>query len=55
MLCTFLSLSKIYKFVNINHNSCNISEGEEVLKSRRILAVGSTKKTGKTREILKTM
>ena len=37
------------------HHSWNISEGEEELKSRQILAVGCTKKTGKTREILKSM
>ena len=44
MLCTFLSLSKIYNFVDGNHNSRNISEGDEVLRSRPILAVGRTKK-----------
>ena len=48
----FLSLSKIYNFVNGNHNSRNKSEGKKVLKSRQILAVGCTKKTGKTKEIL---
>ena len=32
-----------------------MSEGEEVLKSRQILPVGRTKKTVKTREILKSM
>ena len=52
MLCTFLSLSKIYNFVNNNHNSRNISEYEKVLKSRQILAVGYPKKTGKAREIV---
>ena len=55
MLCTFFTLSKTYNFVSGNHISRNISEGEEVLKSRQILAVGCTKKTGKTREILKSM
>ena len=30
MLCTFLSSSKIYNFVNGNHKSRNISEGKEV-------------------------
>ena len=55
MLLTFLSLSKICNFVNGNHNLRNISEGEEVLKSRQISAIGCTKKTGKAREILKTM
>ena len=49
MHCTFLSLSEIYNFVNDNHNSRNISEGIEVVKSRQILTVGCTKKTGKTR------
>ena len=55
MLCTFLNLSKIYNFVSSNDNSRNISEGEEVLKSREILAVRCTKKTDKTRDILKSM
>ena len=55
MLCTFLSLSNIYNFVIGNHNSQNISEGEKVLRSRQILTVGCAKKTGKTREILKSM
>ena len=41
--------------VNGNHNSQNISEGQEVIKSRPILATRCAKKTGKTREILKTM
>ena len=45
----------VYNFVNDNRNSRNVSEGEEVLKSRQILAVGYSKKTGKTREILKIM
>ena len=55
MLCTVLNLAKMYNFVNGNHNSRSISEGEEVLKSRQILAIACTKKIGKTREILKTM
>ena len=55
LLCTFLSSSTIYNFVNGDHNSWNISEGEQDLKSRQILAVGYSKKTGKTREILKSM
>ena len=41
--------------MNGNHNSWNMSEGEEELKSCQILAVGCTKKTGKTREIVKSM
>ena len=53
-LC-FVRLSKIHNFVNAHHNSQNTSEGEEVLKSSLILAVGLTKKTGKTREILKSI
>ena len=55
MLCTFLNLSKLYNFVSGNHNLRNMSEGEEVLKSRQILAVGCTNKIGKTREFLKSM
>ena len=55
MLCMFLSLYKIYNFVNDNRNLRDMSEGEEVLKSLQILAVGCSKKTGKTREIRKTM
>ena len=51
MPCTFLSLLKMYNFVNGNRNSRNSSEGKEELKSRQILAVGCTMKTGKTREI----
>ena len=49
---TFLRLSKIYNFVNGNQNSRNINEGEEVLKSGQILAVGCTNKIGKIKEIL---
>ena len=54
-LYVFKFVKNIYNFVNDNRNLRDISEGEEVLKSRQILAVGCSKKTGKTGEIRKTM
>ena len=52
MLRTFLRFSKIYNFVNGDQNSRNICEGEVVVMSGQIVAIGCTNKIGKIREIL---